>query len=59
VLVGCTDVCDVLSVRGTDVESDHICTVLTIKNELKLEIEKRITDANRAYYVFLIVIKGQ
>jgi hypothetical protein len=56
VFVDCTNVCDVLSVRGTDIESDHIGTVLTIKNELKPEIEKRITDASRAYYVFLRVL---
>jgi hypothetical protein len=44
----CTNVCDVRSVRGGGIESDHIDIILTNKNELKPEIEERITNASRA-----------
>jgi hypothetical protein len=37
----------------------YLGTVLTNKNELKPEIEKRITNANRAYYALLCVLKSQ
>jgi hypothetical protein len=43
----CTNVCDVRSVRGADIESDHLGTILANKNELKPEIEKIITNASR------------
>jgi hypothetical protein len=46
-------------VRGADIESDHLGTILANKNELKPEIEKRITNASRAYYEFLHVLKSQ
>ena len=47
------------SVRVADIESDHLGTILANKNELKPEIEKRITNASRAYYEFLRVLKNQ
>jgi hypothetical protein len=33
-------------------------TVLTNKNELKPEIEKRITNANKAYYALVLKSKS-
>jgi hypothetical protein len=40
---------------------DHtnLGTVLTNKNELRPEIEKRITNANRAHYALLPLLKSQ
>jgi hypothetical protein len=37
----------------------YLGTVLTNKNELRPEIEKRITNANRAYYALLPILKSQ
>jgi hypothetical protein len=37
----------------------HLGRVLKNKNELRPEIEKRITNANRAYYALLPVLKNQ
>jgi hypothetical protein len=37
----------------------YLGTVLTNKNELRPEIEKRITNANRAYYALLSLLKSQ
>jgi hypothetical protein len=37
----------------------YLGTVLTNKNELRPEIEKRITNSNRAYYALLPVLKSQ
>jgi hypothetical protein len=34
-------------------------TCLTSKNEIRPEIEKRITTANRAYYVLHPILKGK
>ena len=55
----CTNVCDVRSVRDSDIESDHLGTTLANENELKPEIEKRIANASREYYGFLRVLKIQ
>jgi hypothetical protein len=35
----------------------YLGTVLTNKNELRPEIEKRITNANRAYYALLPLLR--
>jgi hypothetical protein len=37
----------------------HSSTILTNKNELRPEIEKRITNANKAYYALLTLLKSQ
>jgi 5-hydroxyisourate hydrolase-like protein (transthyretin family) len=37
----------------------YLGTVLTNKNELRPEIEKRITNANRAHYALLPLLKSQ
>jgi len=44
-----------------EIVKDCTClgTVLTDKNELRPEIEKTITSANRAYCVLLPVLKNQ
>jgi hypothetical protein len=44
-----------------EIVKDCTClgTVLTDKNELRPEIEKTITNANRAYYALLPVLKTQ
>ena len=55
----CTNVCDVRSVRGADIESDHLGTILANENELIPEIEIRITNASTTYYEFLRVLKSQ
>ena len=47
------------SVRGAGIESDHLGTILANKNELKPEIEKRITNTSREYYEFLCVLECQ